>query len=228
MHEDCDPRILNYACMLMDRQKEGPAATEKCWLCETGKHHPELCGQLALYDLNTNKPLPQHLRAFALPNLHPEVLTNFPLYYYTGAMVLDAEKNADLQAFAPPMPAHGEEPWERLPADIARLAGGIWRKIYTPAESLRFAYNQERKRQKLPIPVPLSGANATPVNRPATIPPPLRPRGQPSRPGGQPLAPRGQQFGRGQPFAPRGQAFAPRGQPSRSRGQTRNYSARGW
>jgi hypothetical protein len=107
MHEDCDPRILNYACMLMDRQKEGPAATEKCWLCETGKHHPELCGQLALYDLNTNKPLPQHLRAFALPNLHPEVLTNFPLYYYTGAMVLDAEKNAVLQAFAPPMPAHG-------------------------------------------------------------------------------------------------------------------------
>ena len=33
MHEDCDPRILNFACILMDRQKEGPAATEKCWLC---------------------------------------------------------------------------------------------------------------------------------------------------------------------------------------------------
>ena len=82
---------------------------------------------MALYDLDSNKPLPQYLRAFALPNPHPEVVTNFPLYYYTGGTVLDESKRIIKQNFLPQVFGPDEEPWLSLLNDIRHLEGRVWR-----------------------------------------------------------------------------------------------------
>ena len=165
------------------------------------------------------------LRAFGLPNPHPEVVTNSPLYYYTGGKVLDAEKNFVFQYFAPPMLAPGEEPWKRLDSDIEYgLAGGIWRKAESLNDCLRFAFNKERERQGLPADGEMMAARST--NRPATTRPPLRSRGQPFRERGQAFG-RGQSFGKGQPLSPRG-AMRAKGSAIQVEGQTRNYNVTGW
>lgn len=152
IHHDCVPGVLNYGMILMDKQSEGLPPVAKCTKCKRGGHHPENCGKLALYDLDTNKPLPDHLRVFELKNPNSGALTNLPLYYYTGGAVLDKDKKIFMQNFVPPALDEGEEPWRPLPADLKRLEGGIWRKMDKPNVALRFAFNEERKRRRLPIP----------------------------------------------------------------------------
>ena len=60
VHNDYQPEVLNYACILMDRQKECPPYPEKCKICKIWKYHPYVYGKLDLDDLDTNKPLPEH------------------------------------------------------------------------------------------------------------------------------------------------------------------------
>ena len=82
------------------------------------------------------------------------MVTNFPLYYCTAGVELDADEGIVLQNFDPSTLTPVEQPWLKLPndQDLRRLGGGIWQRSHPAHDSLEFAFHKERERQRLLVP----------------------------------------------------------------------------